>query len=144
MGEGEFLRPALRTCAGLAGGTRSGPGDIACRGEEVQRRLRGDRARVELGDARSIPIGLDGLAWVACAEGHVERAAHLLGAEEALRERVGAIVPPLVRADHDRAVAEVRAALNETELASLWQEGRAMSLAEAIRYALDEPAKLDA
>jgi predicted ATPase/class 3 adenylate cyclase len=101
-------------------------------------------ARVELGDARSIPIGLDGLAWVACAEGHVERAAHLLGAEEALRERVGAIVPPLVRADHDRAVAEVRAALNETELASLWQEGRAMSLAEAIRYALDEPAKLDA
>ena len=32
----------------------------------------------------------------------------------------------------------------ETELASLWQEGRSMSLAEAIRYALDEPAKLDA
>jgi predicted ATPase/class 3 adenylate cyclase len=100
-------------------------------------------ARVELGDARSIPLGLDGLAWVACAEGRVERAARLLGAEEALRERVGAIVPPLVRADHDRAVAEVRAALTDAAFATLWHEGRSMSLSEAIRYALDESGMLD-
>jgi hypothetical protein len=97
-------------------------------------------ARVELGDARSIPLCLDGLAWVACAEGRVERAARLLGAEEALRERVGAIVPAVIQAEHDRAAATVRASLPEPALAALWQEGRAMTLPQAVAYALEEPA----
>ena len=102
------------------------------------------RARVELGDARSIPLCLDGLAWVACAEGGFERAAHLLGAQAALRERVGAIVPPTVRPVHDSTIAKIHASLGETVFATLWQEGRSMSLAQAISYALDEPARPDA
>ena len=98
-------------------------------------------ARRDLGDARSIPLCLDGLARVASAQNDPQRAARLLGAEEAMRERVGAIVPPMIQAEYDWAVTRTRDSLSETAFRTLWDEGRAMRMEEAIAYALDQPAR---
>ncbi|MCA2178651.1 winged helix-turn-helix domain-containing protein [Nonomuraea glycinis] len=67
----------------------------------------------ELGDPRAIALAREGLAGVAAAEGAHEEAAALLGEAAALRESVGAPLPPAERGDVDRIAATVRAALGE-------------------------------
>ena len=57
-------------------------------------------------------------------EGWLELAAVLLGASEALREQIGAIVPPVERPHHDRAATTTRDALGETVFLEKWEEGR--------------------
>ncbi|MFQ5796796.1 MAG: BTAD domain-containing putative transcriptional regulator, partial [Candidatus Bipolaricaulia bacterium] len=80
---------------------------------------------------------LEGLAGVAGANGQPERAARLFGAAEALREAIGFPLPPSYRADYyDRNVAAVRTKLGEEAFAMAWAEGRAMTLEQAIAYAL--------
>jgi predicted ATPase len=81
---------------------------------------------------------LEGLARVASATGHYERAARLFGAAEVLRETVGWVPDPHDQADHDQYVASARAGLAETAFAAAWDEGRAMTLEQAIEYALAE------
>jgi predicted ATPase len=80
------------------------------------------------------------LAAVAAARGDdpagVRRAARLFGAAEALNEALGTPIPPSQRADHERSVAAVRAALSEEAFLRAWAEGRAMTLEQAVRYAL--------
>jgi predicted ATPase/class 3 adenylate cyclase len=92
----------------------------------------------ELGDKEGIAYNLEGLAAVAVAQAQSERAACLFGAAEALREAMGAPLPPAHRAAHDRSVAAVRAALREEAFTAAWAAGRAMPLAQAIEYALQE------
>ncbi|WP_327588642.1 winged helix-turn-helix domain-containing protein [Nonomuraea sp. NBC_00507] len=65
----------------------------------------------EVGDPRGIALAREGLAGVAAAEGAYEEAAALLGEATALRESVGAPLPPAERGDVDRITAAVRAAL---------------------------------
>jgi tetratricopeptide (TPR) repeat protein len=76
---------------------------------------------------------LGSLARLAVAEGQFERGARLSGAVDALREAIG-------RPERGPGVwdAAARAALCEEAFAAAWAEGRAMSLEEAIQYALDE------
>ena len=47
------------------------------------------------------------------------------------------ILAPADRADHDRDVAAVRAALGEAAFAAAWAEGRAMTMEQAIAEALN-------
>jgi hypothetical protein len=58
---------------------------------------------------------------------------------EALREGLGAPLLGAARAPYDRSVAAVRTALEEGTLAERWAEGRAMTLEQAIVYALERP-----
>jgi tetratricopeptide (TPR) repeat protein len=84
---------------------------------------------------------LEGLALTAAAasEGaQAERAARLLGAAAALRERVGALRGPR-QGDVERMAAPARAALGEDRWAAVYAEGWALSLEEAIAEALGEP-----
>ncbi|MFB4269679.1 BTAD domain-containing putative transcriptional regulator [Nonomuraea sp. GTA35] len=67
----------------------------------------------EVGDPRAVALAREGLAGVAAAEGAYEEAAALLGEAAALRESVGAPLPPAERGDVDRIAAAVRAALGE-------------------------------
>jgi predicted ATPase/class 3 adenylate cyclase len=93
----------------------------------------------QLGDQRGIALALDGLAALAAAhQGQPERAARLSGAAEALREAVGAPLSPHERAEYHRHVAATRAALGEEAFAAAWEAGRALSLEQAVAYALDE------
>ena len=66
------------------------------------------------------------------------RAAHLLGAAEAQFQAMGAAMWPADHRDRERSMAAIRAALNEEAFAAAWAEGRAMSLEQAIAYALEE------
>jgi predicted ATPase/DNA-binding CsgD family transcriptional regulator len=95
----------------------------------------------------SVGIGrcLDGLGWVASAQGQPVRAARLFGAAEALRERVGAAPHLPWRAEHERRVTDAWMSLAEDAFAAEWCEGRALSLDEAIAYALafEQPVPAD-
>ena len=82
------------------------------------------------------PYAPEVFAYLAAAEGQMERAARLLGAAEAAREELGYPLPISARVDHDPAMAALRASLAEATLARLWAEGRAMSMEQAIAYAL--------
>ncbi len=55
-----------------------------------------------------------------------ERAARLFGAVEALREATSISLPPLRRAEYDRAVEGIRAHLDEATFAAAWTQGRTM------------------
>ena len=113
--------------------------------------LRGDseRARVlyaeslglkrEVGD-KLVTRALEGLASVAGARGEAERAARLFGASEVLREVMGTPPEPGDSALQEPYLSAARSQLDETSWQEVWAEGRAMTLDEAISYALEEEA----
>jgi predicted ATPase len=92
----------------------------------------------ELGDRESVAVCLEALAAVAGGEGQPERAARLCGAAAALRKAIGVPRPPADQDDYDRRVAAARDTLGEEAFAAAWSAGQAMSIEDAIRYALDE------
>ena len=66
------------------------------------------------------------------------RAACCWGAER-LREEIGAPLPPRERPSYDNQVTAARAAGNDdAAFESAWREGRAMTLEQAIEYALNK------
>ncbi len=90
----------------------------------------------ELGERWVTEECLDGLAGVACAQGRHEQAARLFGAAETLRETLGRQPLWEDQADHDQRVASTRDALGDVVFAAAWAEGRAMTLEQAVEYAL--------
>jgi hypothetical protein len=90
----------------------------------------------ELGDKWGIAQNLERLAALAVAQAQPARAARPFGTAEALREALGAPLPPVDGAEHDRSVAAVRTALGEEAFAAAWAEGREMSLEQSIDCAL--------
>jgi predicted ATPase/class 3 adenylate cyclase len=87
-------------------------------------------------DAAGAATELWRVAALAALEGRHEIAARMLGASEALRERVGAAIPPCDARDYDQAVEATRAGLSEDELARAWAAGRELDLAAAADLAL--------
>ena len=88
-----------------------------------------------VGSKDGVAVCLEGFARVAVAR-RPARAARLLGAAEALREALGAPLAPADRADRDACVATARLALGVGTLATLGEAGRAMTLEQAVAYAL--------
>ena len=78
----------------------------------------------------------EALAALAAAEGLAARAARLLGALEALREARRFPLLPILRPEHDRAIATARATLDPEAFATAWTEGRTMGLDRAVALAL--------
>jgi predicted ATPase/class 3 adenylate cyclase/DNA-binding CsgD family transcriptional regulator len=79
-----------------------------------------------------------GMAKVVVARGHFERAARLFGADRALVVRIGRYRDPAESIDPHRVldIGNVRAALGVPRFETLAAEGQAMSLNEAVAYAL--------
>jgi predicted ATPase len=85
-----------------------------------------------------------------CAEllvgdGRSAQAAHLLGALAALRESIGAPLPPGLRAGYDRTIVAIHAQLDEAAFAAASNKGRALSLEQVIAEAqslIRKPAAL--
>ena len=69
----------------------------------------------------------------------MQRAARLYGATETFYAQFRFLISPLERENHERNIAAVRAALGEEALSALWEEGRAMTVEQAVEYALKEP-----
>jgi predicted ATPase/transcriptional regulator with XRE-family HTH domain/Tfp pilus assembly protein PilF len=91
-------------------------------------------AFTELGRREGVAASLEGLAAVALGEGQPERAARLLGAATALRETIGAPLPPAARPSYERTRSGITAQLDPATFAAAWAAGRTMSLPEAVSY----------
>ncbi len=91
----------------------------------------------ERGDERRIAEGLEQLADASAVLKQPEQAARLLGAAEALRESSGATLFPYQLAEYEDCLKVLRPQLDEVALAARWAEGAAMTLEEAIKYALE-------
>ncbi|MCL6642808.1 MAG: tetratricopeptide repeat protein, partial [Candidatus Bipolaricaulota bacterium] len=90
----------------------------------------------DVGDKWHIALCLDRLARVAAAQGEWERAARLLGAEEALREAIGAPLPPSEHTGREQTLKHTHEHLGEESFAAAWADGYAMKLDHAIAFAL--------
>ena len=113
-------------------------------------RLRGDRDRTAafareslsmawaLGSRTSIVDALRQFAWVARVDGQIERAARLRGVVVALHEATGRRTALWVREETEAETALLRDALGKAAFDAAWNEGRAMSSDQAVRYALEE------
>jgi tetratricopeptide (TPR) repeat protein len=89
-----------------------------------------------VGDRVGIAACLEGLSCVAFAQGQMERATRLSGAAAALRDEIGAPLPPADRPAYERAVAALHTALGDDAFEAYWEAGRALSLEQAIAEAL--------
>lgn len=85
-----------------------------------------------VGDRQGVAASLVGVAAVAHARGHAERAVRLLGAAEALVDSIQTQLLPFDRDHHDRVVVAVRARLGPTRFAARWTDGRRMTLEQAV------------
>jgi len=88
-------------------------------------------------------VVLDDLAGFAClagAQGDAVRAAQLCGAAEALHEATGYPQDPTSYAEMEPYLASGRSQIHEAEWAKAWEEGRKMTLEEAVSYALEQQA----
>ena len=92
----------------------------------------------QLGAAWLILVTVEEWAALALAEEDAGRAARLAGAAQAGREAASTALPPEQRDTHERTLAGARAALGEEAFTAAWDAGRAMSLDEAVAYALGE------
>jgi len=90
----------------------------------------------QLGDRWLVARALAGLAGLAQLEGSHADAARLFGAADALREATATFEIPTIRPDLDRDLAKVRAAMGEGAFGAAWAEGHAMTLEQAVDYAL--------
>ena len=77
------------------------------------------------------------LAGLAGCQGKAERVARLWGAAESCCARTGMTIPPPTVARYEGPRSVSRAELGEDAWAAAWGQGQAMSLAEAVAYALE-------
>jgi ATP/maltotriose-dependent transcriptional regulator MalT len=75
---------------------------------------------------------LEGLASVVVVQGEPAWAAQLWGAAKAVRDAMGAPLPPVERADYERSAATARSRLGEEAFSSAWTEGRTMTLEQVL------------
>jgi len=90
----------------------------------------------ELGDQTSIAYLIEDYGGIAAAEGEAEKALQLAGFAAALRESIGAPLPPLEQARVDRMIAPAREALLEALATAAWEAGQSLELEGAIDLAL--------
>ena len=93
----------------------------------------------EGGSAWLTPLMMPNLAQVALADGDPERAARILGAVDGLCEASSTAIQKADRALYERCVEWARERCGPERFAAAWAEGRALSVDDAVRYAL-EPA----
>jgi tetratricopeptide (TPR) repeat protein len=98
--------------------------------------LRGSQA---LGAVWGSAESFEQLARLDAGAGRPERAARLFAAADALQESMRLRRSPSDQPDHDDAVAAVRSSLGGATFTTAWTEGRAMTLEQAVAYALEEP-----
>lgn len=126
---------AVADAAGWLGKAKLAAGDYAQASALLKQSLIGLR---EIGNkflTANFLYWLGKLVWI---QGDPEKATRLLGATEALRQAASLPLPPVEQPDHEHTVASLRSELTEHQFATVWAEGRAMTLEQAIEYALTE------
>ncbi len=90
----------------------------------------------DLGNQREVAFCLAGLANVARSRGDAGRAVGLFAVAQVTRDEIGIAPDPIAHADHERALAALRAELGEATFAAAWEAGRALTRDVAIEEAL--------
>jgi predicted ATPase/class 3 adenylate cyclase len=109
-------------------------GDLSTAGPCFLEALANDE---EVGNQTGMGIVLDNLAAMATAEGRHLRAVRLGGASEAIKEAAGGHAPPpFIDLPDPRDAA--RETLGDDAIAAAWEEGRAMTLDQALAFAREE------
>ena len=90
-----------------------------------------------LGHRAAVANQLECFAFIAKVNEQPERAIKLLGAAERLREIIQIDMSPMERVEYEREAGELRARMSEKEFNIQWLEGRAMTMEQAIAYALE-------
>jgi tetratricopeptide (TPR) repeat protein len=80
---------------------------------------------------------LEGFACLAGAKGEAEQAARLWGAAQALHETEGIPRDTDFLAEADARISAVRSGIGEEAWEEAWRKGRAMTLDEAVSYAME-------
>jgi len=86
---------------------------------------------------------LMGMAGVTAVRGNPQLAARLLGATEAILEMNGHSIQPTDQGDYDRSINDARTRLDEETFKTIWTEGRALSLEEAVELALNMGGRIN-
>ncbi len=87
----------------------------------------------QLGNKRGIAECLAGFAGLRARQGHALLGATMLGAAEALLQATGGAWWPADRGEVQRNREILRSALDEAEYVNAWENGKALSLDEALR-----------
>jgi non-specific serine/threonine protein kinase len=98
----------------------------------------------EIGDRTNVAYYLEALAEISAEENSLDRAARLWGAAAAILEAIEVIAYPHAadRTFYDRQLAAVRRKLDGQAWEEATEEGRAMTLEEAVGYALEKETAL--
>jgi len=94
---------------------------------------------LKIGHRAAVANQLECLAFIAIAHEQGARAVKLLGAAEALREKIRIPMSSFERSEYDRSVAQLRAMLPEAEFNALWNAGRALTMEQGVELALQGP-----
>jgi predicted ATPase/class 3 adenylate cyclase len=136
--ESLFICRQLGDKAGLAGSLNTLADVLLDEGDYTMARPLLDESlsiNREIGDQAAIAYLIEDYGCVAAAEGNPQRALQLAGFAAALRETIGAPLPPSEQARLDKLIAPARQNLQETDAAAAWESGRSLSLEQAIELA---------
>jgi predicted ATPase/DNA-binding XRE family transcriptional regulator len=92
----------------------------------------------EISNSLAVARNLSAFATLAAAQNKPKLTARLVGAAEAQIPSIRFEMSAKERAEYDQAVAAARAALGKETFIAAWEEGKKMTLDEAVSYALKE------
>jgi non-specific serine/threonine protein kinase len=92
----------------------------------------------EIGDRRGIGYSLAGGAILAAAQGELHRAARLAGAVTSMQNILGPFLEVPLQIEYDQQLAAVEAALGNDMFEETFVGGQAMTIEQAIDYALEK------
>ncbi len=92
----------------------------------------------KIGHRAAVANQLEFFAFIAIAHKEDKRAARLLGAAEALREKINIQMSPFERVEYDQQVSGLRSRMPETAFSTLWAQGRLLPMEQAVALALEK------
>jgi predicted ATPase/class 3 adenylate cyclase len=90
-----------------------------------------------IGHRAAVAHQLESMAFIAKALEQSGKSIRLLGAAEALRQKINIDMTPQEHELYNKEVADLKANMGEKEFTSLWADGRSMTMDEAIELALE-------
>jgi tetratricopeptide (TPR) repeat protein len=85
-----------------------------------------------------MPDTIEGIAKVGMMESHLLEAACLFGASQSARNWMNIPLAPVNRPDYERSLKAVREALGETAFTLAWEEGKVLTLEQAVEMTLTD------
>jgi tetratricopeptide (TPR) repeat protein len=97
----------------------------------------------DYGNRPAVAHQLECFAMIAILEEEPQRAAKLFGAAEAIREATGHKPTDEEQVEEAKFMSRLRSMLSEAEFSALWAEGRALTMEQAIAFALADVESAD-